>query len=130
MTESTSVEDWVPRHFRWALALLVVTTFLFGLTSSAGELLQILAALAMASAVTLVCMLDAKMHGKTFVRTFGLALFMTWPLGVLVHLIWTRRGPGVVLYILLVAGFAVVTGAGYGVAALLAGLRPAPSGFE
>ena len=60
-------------------------------TDSPNTALRVLAIFTLASAITLCCTLDANVNGKLFLRSFAWHMMFTWPVGVLVHLVWTRR---------------------------------------
>lgn len=103
---SGSHEEWVRQYRQVALLTVLVAAFTQGVVTGSSSLGQALAALGFASAVTLWCSLDAYLHGKLFLRSFGWALMFTWPIGVAVHLVWTRGARGLLTYAL--AGVACI----------------------
>jgi len=113
-------EPWVRVYRRSATALVFAAAFVSGLAENTLGAARFLGVLAFASAVTLWCGLDAKLHGKVFVRSFAWLMMFTWPVGVLAHLVWTRRVRGVPQYF----GAAVVAlalfGAGLAMHAVIA----------
>jgi hypothetical protein len=79
----------------------------------------VLAAFAAASSITLACVLDARMHGKVFLRSWAWLLMWTWPVGILAHLLWTRRARGIGMYFALFAGALATALAGFAARAIL-----------
>jgi hypothetical protein len=122
MTPAVPEESWIRRYRRFAMGVIYATVLLAALTNRHGDSSRILTALVGASAITLACMLDARIHGRFFLRSYAFALFVTWPVGTLVHLIWTRGARGVAVYFMLVAAFVGVWIIGLAIGAVLAGL--------
>jgi hypothetical protein len=120
-TEASSVEAWVPRYRTRAIACAYFMVFFTTAFVRHNEL-RFLAATAMASFIALACTLDARMHGKLFLRSFAWAMMFTWPIGLLVHLVWTRGSSGVGLY--LVSALACIVPGALGM--LVAGLLRMP----
>jgi hypothetical protein len=113
----TKPEPWVFEYRRLALvavylAFLLEATAAFGGTS----LLNTLCALTEASAIVLWCTLDAEIHGKMFIRSYAWTMMFTWPLGIVVYLLWTRRSRGLLSYLIAVAAATVVGFTGIGLA--------------
>ena len=106
-----------------ALVTVFVAAFADGMcTHSPNTALRVLAIFTLASAITLCCTLDANVNGKLFLRSFAWHMMFTWPVGVLVHLVWTRRWQrGLLAYMALLAAYIAATGAGRGFAGLLRG---------
>lgn len=93
-------EQWV-RTYRWfALVVVVVAAFTEGFLEQSSSPARVLVAIALASALTLWCGLDGRVHGKILLRASAWALMFTWPIGVAVHLVWTRGARGIVTYVL------------------------------
>jgi len=120
------VPEWAIRQRRFALSLALAGSFLHGVLREIDAVLDIPTFLLVASAVVLFCQLDALLHGKIYQRAFAWLLMFTWPLGVAVHLYWTRRWRGLLLYVAFgfVQSAAVAVGAGAGNLVLQA--RPNP----
>jgi hypothetical protein len=97
-TQSPSVEAWVPQYRIWAIASAYFAIFVDVAFVRHNEL-HALTAMAIASAITLACTLDARMHGKLFLRSFAWTMMFTWPIGLLAHLVWTRGSPGIGVYL-------------------------------
>jgi hypothetical protein len=112
---------WVTRYRNGALALVLCLAFADGLFETTGIHGRFLAVLGFASAITLWCTLDARLHGKVFLRSFSWLMMWTWPVGVLAHLVWTRRAKGVLLYVLGALAVALAAGAGAMTAHMLRG---------
>lgn len=116
-------DSWVLDYQRWTLGLAAVLMFMSGLSQAfEGPRLIALVALTGASTCALYAALDARAFGKPYPRTFQWAMFWTWPVGMLVHLFWTRRWRGVGLYLLMYLLALVAAGAGYALGRLLATL--------
>jgi hypothetical protein len=113
-------EDWVPRYRRYALVTALAAAFIDGFAESLGRASQVLSILTFASAVTLWCGLDARVHRKLYLRSFGWLMMFTWPIGVLVHLIWTRGWRGLRTYFALAIASIIAAGAGFFLARLIA----------
>ena len=106
------LEDWLPLYKQLTLGIAYVWAFASGMVIAFDPAATALSAMCFASALTLWCDLDARSHGKIFVHSFGWQLMWTWPIGMLVHLIWTRGARGIVTYLILAAGGVVSAGAG------------------
>lgn len=111
-------DTWVWRYRQFALALALAAAFASGFVESVAFQMQLVAIMTFASAVSIWCGLDARVHGKLFLRSFAWLMLFTWPLGVLVHLVWTRRWRGCLTYLALgvAAAAAGIAGAGVGAA--------------
>ena len=120
VTQSPSVEAWVPQYRIWAIASAYFAVFVDAAFVRHAEL-HFLAATAVASAITLACTLDARMHGKLFLRSFAWTMMFTWPIGLLVHLVWTRGLPGIGVYLISALGCFVPGALGMLVAGFLQG---------
>lgn len=84
-------ETWLLTYRKRALTCLGAAAFLEGVTANIGfTSMRVITAFTEASAVVAVCMLDAPLHQRLFLRSFTLPLLLTWPVGALVHLVWTR----------------------------------------
>lgn len=110
-------EGWVSAYRKRALACLIAAAFFEGLTFESPFLraapMRVLIAFTEASAVVAACMLDARLQNKLFLRSFTLPLFVTWPVGALVHLMWTRGWRrGVVVYLKCAALLVLVAATG------------------
>ena len=67
---------------------------------------------AMASLVTYWCVVDSRMRRSPIVTSLHWVIFFTWPIAVLIYLIWSRRFRGVGLALAHGIGlFAVALGA-------------------
>jgi hypothetical protein len=99
--------------------LLVAAAFVDGFTELSTGVVRILRILVFASTIVLWCTLDAIVHGKLFLRSFAWTMMFTWPVGVLVHLVWTRRWRGVAVYVGATFVLAIAYLCGSGVAELL-----------
>ena len=110
------MEDWLSAYRRLALGAVVFAAFMGGLCAGHSVAARVLAALTFASATTLWCSLDARMHGKSFLHSFGWQLMWTWPVGMAVYLVWTRRWRGLLTYLLLGAACLGAAGVGAGIA--------------
>ena len=112
------MQGWVASYRRLAAILAAGTVFLSSLAGTAAptERAGALAAVAGAFASVLFCIVDARFYDKSVPRGLILPLFMGWPVGIGVHLIWTRGKKGVLVYALaVVAYFALqLLGAGAG----------------
>jgi hypothetical protein len=117
-TELAAVEDWIPVYRKRAIVLAYTAIFLANLARDDSEVIKVVTTLVTASAITLACMLDARLYGKLFLRSYALALLLTWPIGVLVHLIWTRRSRGIAVYFAFVGGFLLASVLGLAIGAL------------
>ena len=117
-TELAAVDDWIPVYRRRAIVLAYTALFLHNLARDDNEVIEVVTTFVAASAIVLACMLDAKLHGKLFLRSYALALLLTWPIGVLAHLIWTRRSRGIALYFAFVGGFLLAGGLGLAIGTL------------
>jgi hypothetical protein len=76
-------------------------------------------AITIPSSLILWCGMDARLHGKIFLRGFVIPMMVTWPVGVAVHLIWTRGAKGILTYALFAVAAIAAAGAGSGVASLI-----------
>jgi hypothetical protein len=90
----------------------LAAAFIDGFAESLGRASQLLWILTFASAITLWCGLDARVHRKLYVRSFAWQMMFTWPIGVLVHLIWTRGWRGLRTYFVLAIASILAAGAG------------------
>jgi hypothetical protein len=116
-------DSWVLDYRRWTLGLAAALAFMEGLSEAfQGPDLIALVALAGASTCALYAALDARALGKPYPRTFQWAMFFTWPVGMLVHLFWTRRWRGIGIYLLMWMLALMAAGAGYALGRLLATL--------
>jgi len=112
---------WAPLYRSLALGAAFVAAFGEGLALAWSETpLQALCVLTEASAVTLYATLDAKVHGKQYLRSFEWMLMWTWPLGLLAHLVWTRRARGALVYLGWLTLWGVSGAAGWGLGRLIA----------
>ena len=126
-----SVDDadqlhWATRCRRHALMLVLAGAFVDGVVGEVDARLHGPAALVVASAVVLWCQLDALLHGKLYERASAWLLLFTWPVGVLVHLGWTRRWRGLPLYLGLAVTVLAAAAAGNGVGSAVMQARPSP----
>lgn len=113
--------DWRFQYRRLATALVLAAAFAEGLASSSSAMVRAAIAVTTPSALILWCGLDARIHGKLFLRAFVLPMFLTWPVGFAVHLIWTRGAKGVLTYALFAIAAMCAAGAGLGIEALATG---------
>ena len=113
------VQGWV-RSSRLVLVLTAVTVLAssFALTVVPSEQVDLLTRLVSGTAALMFCTVDARVHGKTVQRGLVLPLFMTWPLAVGVHLVWTRGKRGALVYLLAALVYGVLLLLGSGVAQL------------
>lgn len=107
-TVAVTTEGWVFAYRRLALIIVCLAALFGSIGARFGGRVDALAAITIASGLVLWCTLDAHIRGKTFVHSFAWALALTWPLGVLVHLVWTRRWRGVRIYVGMVVTFMIV----------------------
>ena len=119
MRPDDNLETWVCGYRRIALALVLATAFAEGLIVSQSAPARFLVAIAFASSITLWCGLDARLHGKLFLRSFAWLMMFTWPIGAAVHLVWTRGPRGVLTYLEMSLACMAATGVGLALAALL-----------
>lgn len=116
-------DRWVLDYRRYTLGLAAILAFMWGLSSAWDARDEnALVAVAMASTFALYAALDARAFGKTYPRAFQWGMFFTWPVGMLVHLVWTRRGRGVGVYLLMLMLALIAGGCGYALGNLLAHL--------
>jgi hypothetical protein len=94
------LDDWVQRYRQSALVVVLVAAFAEGLLAESSLAARVVVPITFASALTLWCGLDAHVHGKLFLRSYAWALMFTWPVGVAVHLVWTRGTKGLFTYAL------------------------------
>jgi hypothetical protein len=106
------VDPWVPRYRKFAFVLVLAAAFAGGVVASLGVQARALAVMTFASAVSVWCGLDARIHGKLFLRSFAWLMLLTWPVGLLAHLVWTRRWRGTVMYVVLALTYAAATAGG------------------
>jgi hypothetical protein len=120
---ATPDTEWIAEYRNYALAAAFIAAFFEGLGHAweRGEI-QVLVALTLASAISLYATLDAKLHGKQYERAFAWFMMFTWPVALLAHFVWTRRGRGVFVYLGWGTLAIVTTSLGYGLAAALAAL--------
>src|SRR5690242_19035437 len=85
------IEPWVPRYARFAFVLVAVGAFAGGFVITRGTEARVLTIFTFASSLSVWCGLDARVHGKLFLRSFAWLMLFTWPVGLLAHLVWTRR---------------------------------------
>ena len=72
--------------------MAAILAFMSGLVEAWGPRgVNVLVAFGMASTCALYAALDACALGKPYPRAFQWGMFWTWPIGMLVHLAWTRR---------------------------------------
>jgi hypothetical protein len=79
-------------------------------------MIGILLALAMASAVTYLCIVDSRIVGRPIVQSVHWIMFFTWPIAAPIYLIYSRGWRGVVLLLLHGVGLIVVVNAAFGLA--------------
>ncbi len=108
----SSGEEWVRKYRQFAFVVVLAIAFTEGFLVDVNTPARVLVALGLASAITLWCGLDARVHGKLMLRSYAWTLMFTWPVGVGVYLVWTRGAKGLVTYVLL--GLACVAAAGAG----------------
>ena len=113
------MEDWLTAYRRRALILTLIAAFLGGFSSDVHGFSQVLAALTFGSAVTLWCTLDARIHSKEFLHSFGWQMMWIWPIGAVVLLVLTRGRRGVLTYLLLGAACVASGFGGLGIASVL-----------
>ena len=114
------MNEWVRRYRQFALVLVFATAFAEGFSASSGVAARVLVALTFASATTLWCGLDAHLHGKLFLRSFGWLMMFTWPVAAAAHLVWTRGARGILTYILAALACMAAVSGGLAAASLLA----------
>jgi hypothetical protein len=114
-------DGWVLDYRRWTLGVAAILAFMEGVCESwRTDGARALVALAAASTWPLYAALDARAVGKPYPRSFQWLMFFTWPVGMLVHLFWTRRWRGVGIYLLMVTLGLLALGCGYALGSLLA----------
>jgi hypothetical protein len=113
------LDDWVRSYRLRALALVLATAFAEGFATSLSTPVHALVVMTLASSITLWCGLDAQVHGKLFLRSFAWLMMFTWPVGVAVHLVWTRGAKGMLTYLLLGVACIAAAGVGLGLAAVV-----------
>lgn len=79
-------------------------------------MIGILLALAMASAVTYLCIVDSRIVGRPIVQSVHWIMFVTWPVAAPIYLIYSRRWRGVALLLLHVIGLVVVANVAFSLA--------------
>lgn len=93
------MDDWTGRYTKLAGYAVYAAVAL----SAFGEFMarrpqdvQLLGAIALAGSIAFYCALDARAHGRVFVRSFWLPTLIAWPVAPLFHLLRTRgaRGAG------------------------------------
>jgi hypothetical protein len=93
--------------------LVYAATLVYGSVLASGKReLEVAAGLAVGSAIALWCSVDARVHGKLFLRSFEWLMVFTWPVGALAHLVWTRGRRGFVTYVLAFFCFLLALGLG------------------
>jgi hypothetical protein len=118
-SDVVALEDWVPTYRRRAAVLLGALAFVGAIARPQEQIARGLWAMSFASGLVLWCTLDARMHGKIFLRSYAWTMMFTWPIGMLAYLIWTRRVRGVGVYLLSSGIFIVTMLLGLAAAALL-----------
>ena len=113
------MEEWLPAYRRLALALMLLAAFVRGFANDLDVFPRGLAALTFGSALALWCTLDARIHSKEFLHSFGWQLMWMWPIGAVVFLVWTRGKRGLLTYLLLGAACVASGLAGMGIASAL-----------
>ena len=86
---------WISSYRRWSYCLLVFVAVLAGMSHDTSALPQVLLAFAAGSSIAPWCFLDAEMHGKVFHRSYAWSMMFTYPVGILIYLVWTRRAKGI-----------------------------------
>ena len=122
--EEARPEPWAHRYRSYALILALTGAFVSGVVREVDARIELPAFLALASAVVLWCQLDALLHGKIYQRACAWLMMFTWPVGVLVHLIWTRRWRGLPLYLGLALLHLAAVSIGAGVGSTVVRARP------
>jgi hypothetical protein len=114
------VEDWPTRCRKIALMTTYGAVFLFVVNDeAANEFLSALCMLCASYAVTTWCSLDAIRHKKLFVRGFIWPFMTTWPVGILIYLLWTRRARGILTYLKALVGIVVTVALAFSVTSWL-----------
>jgi hypothetical protein len=70
--------------------------------------IDLLLEIALGVNVLIWCLLDARIHDKSFQHAFVLPFLATWPVSLAVHLVWTRGARGLVSYAMALVVAAVV----------------------
>lgn len=112
-------EGWVPVYRKRVAALVLALAFVQGLVGYRDGGARIVSIFGFASALVLWCVLDSRMHGKLFLRSYGWLMMFTWPVGMLAYLVWTRGAGAVVLYVIYALMFLFCAGTGLAVGGVL-----------
>jgi len=87
---------WYRRRALVALFVLLVPWVLAVATHH--RAIDVLLEIALGVDALIWCLLDARIHDKSFQHAFVLPFLATWPVSVAFHLVWTRGGRGLVSY--------------------------------
>ncbi len=108
---------------RMAAVLLYVLAVAFGVGQALqwdSRVVSLLLPFAVASAVTLWCVVDSHIRARPILTSLQFLVFITWPVAVPIYLIWSRRLRGIVLAVVHGVGLTFVLAAPVGLTTYLA----------
>ena len=97
-----ATDAWTMTYLRAAGYAVYFVALLYGVLEGMrpGDGARVLMTLAFAWAIAIYCALDARLHGRVFVRMYWVVTFMTWPVAPLVHLVRVRGKRGALKYLI------------------------------